>query len=67
MNRRARFDGRAVGSAVLVVVPAVFIAVFFGYPIGTVLWRGLGGGGGETFLDLAESSRQRDIVWFTLW
>ena len=67
MNQRARIGRRAIGGAVLVVVPAVFIAVFFGYPIATVLWRGLGGGGGETFLDLAESSRQRDIVWFTLW
>ena len=67
MNQRARIDRRAIGGAVLVVVPAVFIAVFFGYPIATVLWRGLGGGGGETFLDLAESSRQRHIVWFTLW
>ena len=49
------------------VVPAVFVAAFFLYPIATILWRGLGGGGGETFLDLAASSRQRDIAWFTIW
>ena len=48
-------------------MPAVFIGAFFFYPIVTVLWRGLGGGGGETFFDLAASSRQRDIAWFTLW
>ncbi len=67
MNRPAGLGVRTVRGAALVVVPAAFIVVFFFYPIATVLWRGLGGGGGETFLDLAESSRQRDIVGFTLW
>ena len=63
MKRTATIGTRAV----LVGVPAVFIGVFFFYPVATVLWRGLGGGGGETFFDLARSSRQRDIAWFTLW
>ena len=63
MNRLFGLGTRGV----LVVVPAVFIAAFFLYPIATILWRGLGGGGGETFLDLAASSRQRDIAWFTIW
>ena len=63
MKRTATIATRAV----LVGVPAVFIGVFFFYPVATVLWRGLGGGGGETFFDLARSSRQRDIAWFTLW
>lgn len=63
MNRSAGIGARVA----LVAVPAVFIALFFFYPIVTILWRGLGGGGGETFLGLAESSRQRDILWFTLW
>lgn len=61
---------RAVGvgaRVVLVAVPAAFIIAFFFYPIATVLGRGLGGEGGATFLDLARSARQRDIVWFTLW
>ncbi|MEC8070390.1 MAG: iron ABC transporter permease, partial [Actinomycetota bacterium] len=63
MNRLFGLSTRGV----LVVVPAVFVAAFFLYPVATILWRGLGGGGGETFLDLAASSRQRDIAWFTIW
>lgn len=63
MNRLFGLSTRGV----LVAVPAVFVAAFFLYPIATILWRGLGGGGGETFLDLAASSRQRDIAWFTIW
>ena len=52
MNRLFGLSTRGV----LVVVPAVFVAAFFLYPVATILWRGLGGGGGETFLDLAASS-----------
>ena len=63
MNRLFGLSTRGV----LVVVPAMFVAAFFLYPVATILWRGLGGGGGETFLDLAASSRQRDIAWFTIW
>lgn len=63
MNRLFGLGTRGV----LVAVPAVFVAAFFLYPIATILWRGLGGGGGATLLDLAESSRQRDIAWFTIW
>ncbi|MEM9519016.1 MAG: iron ABC transporter permease [Actinomycetota bacterium] len=48
-------------------MPAAFIGMFFFYPILTVLWRGLGGSGGSTFIELAGSARQRDILWFTLW
>lgn len=51
----------------LVFVPAAFIALFFLFPIATVLWRGLEGDGWTALADLARSGRQRDVVWFTFW
>ncbi len=52
---------------VVVLVPAVFLAVFFLYPITSILGRGLGDGGLSALGDLATSPRQRDVVWFTTW
>lgn len=53
--------------AATVLVPAAFITVFFLYPAATILWRGLGAEGLAPVLDLADSSRTRDVVWFTVW
>ncbi len=50
-----------------VLVPAAFLALFFIYPVVTVLGRGLGGAGIDSFGDLASSGRIRDTVWFTVW
>ena len=47
--------------------PALFLGVFFVYPVATVLWRGLGGDGLAPLLDLGRSGRTRDAVWFTFW
>lgn len=49
------------------VVPGVFLAIFFVYPVATVLWRGLGDEGIAPLTDLAGSTRTRDAVWFTTW
>ncbi|MDW3219181.1 MAG: iron ABC transporter permease [Acidimicrobiales bacterium] len=49
------------------VVPAAFFAVFFAYPVATVLWRGLGGDGFGAMSDVWATSRTRDAVWFTMW
>jgi len=53
--------------AAAAVVPAVFLAVFFVYPVATVMWRGLGDGGLAPLRDLLDSGRTRDAIWFTLW
>jgi thiamine transport system permease protein len=55
-----------VGDA-LMLLPALFIGLFFLFPVGTVLWRGLGGEGLDAVFDLAKSPRQRDVLWFTFW
>ncbi|MEQ8840442.1 MAG: iron ABC transporter permease [Acidimicrobiales bacterium] len=49
------------------IVPAVFIGVFFFYPVTTVVWRGLGGEGLDALTGLNESGRIRSAVWFTVW
>ncbi len=58
---------RRVGALSAVVVPAAFITAFFGYPVITILWRGLGQDGVDALADVWGSSRQRGIIWFTAW
>ncbi len=53
--------------ALTVVVPAAFIVVFFAYPVANVLSTGLAGAGWRAMADLFRSSRERGIIWFTIW
>ena len=53
-------------SALLAVVPAMFVAVFFVYPVATLLARGLGLDTGR-LLEVITGSRFLKIIWFTTW
>ena len=53
-------------SALLAVVPAMFVAVFFVYPVATLLARGLGLDAGR-LLEVITGSRFLKIIWFTTW
>jgi len=57
---------RPLRGAALAVVPATFIALFFAYPVGTLLGRGLGGDSGR-LVDVLTSSRFLKVIWFTTW
>ena len=50
-----------------VAIPAVFLAVFFLYPVGSILVRGIGVGGLERLAGLPGRASFRGVVWFTLW
>jgi len=51
----------------VVAIPAAFITVFFFVPIVGVVSNGLGGNGWTSLGDLWGSSRERRVIWFTLW
>lgn len=53
--------------AAAAIVPGLFLALFFVYPVATVLWRGLGDSELSPLRDLISSGRTRDAVWFTIW
>ena len=48
-------------------VPLAFLGLFFVYPLGAILARGLRAGGSETALDVLRDPTTRDVVWFTIW
>ena len=50
-----------------VAIPAGFLAVFFLYPVGSILVRGIGVGGLERLAGLPGRASFRGVVWFTLW
>ena len=50
-----------------VVVPAAFLGVFFLYPVGSILVRGLGADGLNRLVELPGRSSFRGVAWFTLW
>lgn len=50
-----------------VVVPAAFLALFFVYPVGSIMVRGLSGAEGAALSDVLSSGRSRQVVWFTFW
>ncbi len=58
-RRPFRRAARALGAAAA-ALPAAFIATFFVYPVGTMLWRGLDAVG-ETL----GNSSVRGVLWFT--
>jgi thiamine transport system permease protein len=58
---------RSVRGAAL-VVPAAFLALFFVYPLGSILERGLTQGSGFRFPgDILFSHDTIQIAWFTIW
>lgn len=67
MTARGPF-GRSVG--LLAVIPAVFLAVFFLWPVAAIVWRGLAPEGSldlaATF-DIATTGRWWKVAWFTTW
>jgi thiamine transport system permease protein len=50
-------------------VPLAFLAVFFVFPLASILERGLRAGGGDLSspLDVLTDPLTREIVWFTVW
>ncbi len=49
-------------------LPLAFIALFFLYPLATIIERGLGAeGAGGSALDVLTDPVTRDVVWFTFW
>lgn len=62
-NRRPfRRGASALGWAAATAVPAAFIVIFFVYPVGTMLWRGLDAVG-----EALGNTAIRGVLWFTAW
>lgn len=59
---RRRSAAAMIGWAVAAAAPLAFLAVFFAYPVLTVVADGLGGVGG-----LFGRSAIRGVLWFTVW
>ena len=49
---------------VVVAIPVGFLAVFFAYPVGSIVARGFGDG---SVLDVVRRSSTGRVAWFTLW
>ena len=64
---RNRFGLGLIGRWLAVGIPAVFLALFFLYPVAAILYRGLGQQGFAPIADFFASSRNRGLVWFTVW
>lgn len=62
-------DGRRPAlSAAAGLLPAAFLALFFVYPFGSILARGLTRGGGIALpLDVLTASSTLGVLWFTVW
>jgi thiamine transport system permease protein len=58
VTRRGRFA--------LLAVPVAFLALFFVYPFGAILWRALGPDPGA-FARVLGQARTREVIWFTVW
>ena len=56
--------GQAARWLALAAVPAAFLAVFFAWPVGAIVARGLDG---ATLLDVFGRAGLRRVAWFTLW
>ncbi|HJM31925.1 MAG TPA: hypothetical protein QGI23_06295, partial [Acidimicrobiales bacterium] len=59
--------GRQLTAASCVAIPAAFLAVFFLYPVGSILARGLGADGLSRLVDLPGRASFRSVAWFTMW
>jgi thiamine transport system permease protein len=58
VSRRAR--------VAILALPVTFLAVFFVYPFGAIVWRALGPDPGA-FARVLGEARVRQVVWFTVW
>jgi thiamine transport system permease protein len=59
-----------IGVVLLVVIPTAFLAIFFVYPVVSILLMGLAPDGRvslQPFLDVIGRSDLRGAAWFTLW
>jgi len=48
-------------------VPLAFLAVFFLFPLGAIVERGLRGDGEGSALDVLADPLTREVLWFTVW
>ena len=62
-RHRGPLSGRAAWRALTLGVPLAFLALFFFYPLATIVERGLTG----SPLDVLTDSTTREVVWFTAW
>ena len=58
---------RRLAAVGVVVVPAGFLAVFFVYPVVTIIVEGLGSDGLRRLGELPGRASFRSVAWFTLW
>jgi thiamine transport system permease protein len=61
---------RTLGRAALVVVPVAFLAVFFVYPVVTIVARGLAPDGSldlDPLREVVTDPGLRHVIWFTVW
>lgn len=61
---RSKLNHRFGGAAA--VLPLLFLAIFFAWPVGALLWRGLGDDIGR-LVDVVSGARFRSTIWFTIW
>ncbi len=64
-GRRRALSGRS-WRLLVYAVPLAFLALFFVYPLVSILERGLRGDGSAP-LDVLTDPVTRDVVWFTVW
>ncbi len=48
-------------------LPLAFLALFFLFPLATIVERGLGSTDGQSALDVLTDPITRDVFWFTVW
>lgn len=62
--------GRTIAAGLLLAIPLGFFALFFFYPIGSILWLGLAPDGVPdlaSWLQLSISPYFLRVLWFTIW
>jgi thiamine transport system permease protein len=68
---RARLTGRSTASGLawagLSVVPIAFLGLFFLWPIGSLITRGLSERGAGGFADVVGRGAFWEVAWFTVW
>ena len=50
----------------MALVPTAFVALFFAYPVATLVARGIGLDG-DRLVDVLTGSRFLKVIWFTTW
>ncbi len=65
-HHRGGLTQSSLRRAGFVVGPALFLAVFFAWPVSQLIWRGITDNP-EALTSIATSSSLRGVLWFTLW